>query len=75
MSYVADRNDSKEKWKEFRRASQELGGVLLNAKYNSTFTERQVLQCGYLDAQLRADRYKIWEEIYDVLEGVDETDN
>lgn len=71
MSYVADRNDINEKWKEFKRASQELGGVLLDAKYNSTFTQRQVQQCNYLDAQLRADRYKIWEEINEVLEGED----
>ena len=69
MSYVADRNDIKEKWKEFWRASQELSGVLLDSKYNSTFTQRQVQQCNYLDAQLRADRYKIWEEIIEVLEG------
>ena len=72
MSYVANRNDIKERWDEFCRASEELGKVLLDAKYNSTFTQRQVLQCSYLDAQLQADRYKILEEITEVLEGEDE---
>lgn len=68
MSYVADRNDIKERWDEFHRASEKLGEVLKDAEYNSTFTQRQVLQCGYLEAQLKADRYKIWEEINEVLE-------
>lgn len=43
MSYVADRNDIKEKWDEFWRASEKLGEVLKDAEYNSTFTQRQVL--------------------------------
>ena len=72
MSYVADRNDIKERWDEFWLASKKLGEVLKDAQYNSTFTEGQALQCGYLDAQLRADRYKIWKEINEVLEGEDE---
>lgn len=69
MSYVADRNDIKEMWDEYNRASEKLGEVLKDAMDNSTFTQRQVLQCGYLDAQLKADRYKIQEEIIEVLEG------
>lgn len=72
MSYVADRNDIKERWDDFWRASGKLGEVLKDAQYNSTFTERQALQCGYLDSQLRADRYKIWKEINEVLEDEDE---
>lgn len=72
MSSFADRDDIKERWDEFYRASEKLGEVLKDAEYNSTFTQRQVLQCGYLEAQLKADRYKIWEEINEVLEGEDD---
>lgn len=72
MSYVATRNDIKESWDEFCRASEELGKVVLDAKYNSTFTQTQVLQCSYLDAQLQADRYKLLKEIKEVLEDEDE---
>ena len=72
MSYVANRNDIKDRWDEFYRASEKLGEVLKDAEYNSAFTQRQVLQCGYLEAQLKADRYKIWEDINEVLEGEDE---
>ena len=72
MSYVSNRNDIKEKWDEFWRASERLGEVLKCAELNSTFTQRQVLQCRYLEAQLKADRHKIWEDINDVLEGEDD---
>lgn len=72
MSYVADRNDIKERWDEFWRSSEKLGEVLKDAEYNSTFTHRQVLQCRYLEAYLVSDRYKIWKEINEVLESEDE---
>lgn len=72
MSYVADRNDIKEKWDEFSRAAKKLGEVLKDATYNSTFTKREKLLCGYVEACLVADRYKIWKEINEVLEGEDE---
>lgn len=41
MSYVPNRNDIKEKWDEFWRASERLGEVLKCAELNSTFTHRQ----------------------------------
>lgn len=72
MSYVANRNDIKERWDEFYQASEELREVLEDAKYNSTFTLKQVLQCEYLEAQLKADRYKIWVTISEVLKGKDD---
>lgn len=72
MSYVANRNDIKERWDEFYQASEELREVLEDAKYNSTFTPKQLLQCGYLEAHLKADRYKIWETISEVLKGKDD---
>lgn len=72
MSYVANRNDIKEKWDEFSRAAKELGEVLKDAKYNTTFTQREALLLGYIEACLVADRYKMWKEINEVLEGEDE---
>lgn len=41
MSYVSNRNDIKEKWGEFWRASERLSEVLKCAELNSTFTQRQ----------------------------------
>lgn len=63
MSYIATRGDIRNRWDKFWRASEELGEVLKDVEHNPNFTQSQVLQCRYLEAQLKADRYRLWEYI------------
>lgn len=72
MSYVATRQDISEAWEKFYLASEELGNVLKDATYNTTFTQRQTLTMQYLEAQLKADRYKIEDDVNEVLKGEEE---
>lgn len=72
MSYVATRQDISEAWEKFYLASEELGNVLKDATCNAAFTQRQTWIMQYLEAQLKADRFKIEKDVNEVLKVEEE---
>lgn len=69
MSYVSTRTDIKDAWEEFYAASEHLGNVLHDAAKKIDFTQRRVLIMLYLEAQLKADRFKLESDFTEVIDG------